>query len=387
MEPRVEPNMRALLHTLLALLLLAAGAAHAASLPIPAAPDLAAKGYLLMDYQSGQILVEQAARERLEPASITKLMTAYVVFQALREGTIAMGDKVRVSEKAWRMPGSRMFIEVGKRVSVEDLLRGMIIQSGNDASVALAEHVAGDEGAFADLMNRYAKKLGMNATHFVNATGLPDEQHYTSAYDIALLTRALILEYPEHYKLYAEKKFTFNGITQYNRNKLLWRDPSVDGVKTGHTESAGYCLVTSAQRDAMRLISVVLGTKSEKARASESQTLINYGFRFFESHRLYAAGKALTEARTWMGAEEKLPLGLAHDLHVVIPRGQYKKLKASMEVQAEIIAPVTKGGEYGQVSVSLDGNPIAQAPLVAYREIPEGSMWQRMADKVLMMFE
>ncbi len=372
---------------LIALLLLAAGAVHAATLPIPGAPDLAAKGYLLMDYESGQILVEKKARERLEPASITKLMTAYVVFQALREGSIQLQEKVLVSEKAWRMPGSRMFIEVGKRISVDDLLHGMIIQSGNDASVALAEHVAGDEGAFADLMNRYAKKLGMNATHFMNATGLPHKDHYTSAYDISLLTRALITEYPEHYRLYSQKKFTFNGITQYNRNKLLWRDDSVDGVKTGHTESAGYCLVTSAEREGMRLISVVLGTKSEKARASESQTLINYGFRFFESHRLYAAGKPLTEARVWMGAQEKLPLGLAQDLHVVIPRGQYKKLKASMEVQAAITAPITKGGEYGQVKVSLDGKPVAGVPLVAYQEIPEGSLWQRMMDKVMMMFE
>ncbi|WP_459865784.1 D-alanyl-D-alanine carboxypeptidase family protein [Endothiovibrio diazotrophicus] len=369
------------------LLLLVSGLAHAAALPVPSAPELAAKGYLLMDYDSGQVLVEEAARERMEPASITKLMTAYVVFQALREGTIQLTDKVRISEKAWRMPGSRMFIEVGKQVDIEDLIRGMIVQSGNDASVALAEHVAGDEGAFADLMNRYARKLGMNATHFVNATGLPDPEHYTTAYDIALLTRALIHEYPDHYKLYSEKKFTWNGITQYNRNKLLWRDPSVDGVKTGHTESAGFCLVTSALREGMRLISVVLGTKSEKARASESQKLINYGFRFFESHRLYAAGKPLTEARAWMGAADKLPLGLARDLHVVIPRGQYKQLKATMEVQSSIIAPVAKGGEYGQVNVTLDGKPLASVPLVAYQEIPEGSLWQKMTDKVMMMFQ
>ncbi|HKK13923.1 MAG TPA: D-alanyl-D-alanine carboxypeptidase family protein, partial [Gammaproteobacteria bacterium] len=303
-------------------------------LPVPKPPAIGAKGYILMDYHSDQILAQDNADKRMEPASITKLMTAYLVFQALESGQIHMDDKVHITKKAWRTPGSRMFVKVNTKVSVKDLLQGMITQSGNDATVALAQFVAGSEDTFAAMMNRQAKALGMNHTHFVNPTGLPDPNHYTTAHDIAKLARALIRDFPEYYKLYSEKKFTWNNITQYNRNKLLWRDPSVDGMKTGHTESAGYCLVASAKRKHMRLISVVLGTKSNEARADASQALLNYGFRFFETHKLYDAHKPLTHARVWKGADDKLSLGLAHTLYVTVPRGQYKDLDASMSVNS-----------------------------------------------------
>jgi D-alanyl-D-alanine carboxypeptidase (penicillin-binding protein 5/6) len=369
------------------LLLLTSLRVTAAALPVPEAPQLSARGYILVDYSSGQILAEQGANDRLEPASITKLMTAYVVFTALREGAIKLDDQVLVSEKAWRMEGSRMFIEVGHRVPVEDLLRGMIIQSGNDASVALAEHVAGSEGAFSDLMNRHAQQLGLNGTHFVNSTGMPDPDHYTTARDIAVLTRALIRDFHEHYKLYSERKYTYAGITQYNRNKLLWQDDSVDGVKTGYTASAGYCLVTSANREGMRLISVVLGTKSERARARDSKALLNYGFRFYESHVLYQAGTELARARVWMGAENEMPLSLAEDLIVVIPRGKYQQMKATMEIDASITAPVAKGKALGKVVVMLEGAQLVETPLVASNEMEEGNLGQQLIDRALMMFE
>ncbi|HHO67602.1 MAG TPA: D-alanyl-D-alanine carboxypeptidase, partial [Gammaproteobacteria bacterium] len=275
--------------------LLLTGGARAA-MPVPQAPAVKARAYLVEDFHSGQTIAAKNPDQRIEPASITKLMSAYVVFQEIRNGTLSLEDKVQISEKAWRTPGSRMFVEVGTQVSVADLMKGMIIQSGNDATVALAEKVAGTEASFASLMNHHAKRLGMDGSHFVNSTGLPDPQHYTTARDIARVARALIAEFPEYYQWYSERQFTYNGITQYNRNKLLWRDESVDGIKTGHTDSAGYCLVTSAKRDGMRLISVVLGTKSEEARADASQALLNYGFRFFETHKLYDANSKLTRA-------------------------------------------------------------------------------------------
>ena len=372
---------------ILALLALFLAQPAAAAIPVPAAPEIAAKGYLLVDFNSGQTLAESKADERMEPASLTKLMTAYVVFHALKEGTIHLPDMVTISERAWRTEGSRMFVEVGKQVAVEDLIQGMIVQSGNDASVALAEFVAGSEDSFADLMNRYAEKVGMKATHFMNATGLPDPQHYTTARDILTLTRALINEFPEYYRWYSQKKFTYNGITQYNRNKLVWRDPSVDGVKTGHTDSAGFCLVTSAKREDMRLLAVVLGTDSEKARAHESQSLLNYGFRFYESHKLYGAGQELAKAKIWKGEESELSLGPAHDIWVTIPRGQYKRLSAAMEIDATIVAPVTKGQRLGTVKISLDSEPMVEQPLVAQRDVPEGGMFGRMVDSVMLMFE
>ena len=376
---------------LLAISLLASIPLWAASIPVvPPPPKVEARAYLLEDYHSGRVLAEKNADKRMEPASLTKMMTAYVVEQELRQGNISLDDKVRISEKAWRMPGSRMFIEVGSQVTVGDLLKGVIIQSGNDASVALAEHVAGSEEAFVSLMNSYAKALGMTGTHYVNATGLPHKDHYTTARDLAILARAIIRDLPEHYSLYSEKEFTYNGIRQFNRNKLLWQDPTVDGIKTGHTESAGYCLVASAQRGDMRLISVVLGTKSENKRASESQKLLTYGFRFFETHKLYSAGEPLTEVRIWKGAKEKLTLGLAEDLWVTVPRGHYDDLKAEMRLPPQIIAPVEKGQVIGVANVYLGDKkdqPWAKRDLVALEAVPEGSLWQVISDEVLLWFE
>ncbi|MDH5592622.1 MAG: D-alanyl-D-alanine carboxypeptidase, partial [Gammaproteobacteria bacterium] len=284
-------------------------ASYAAITPNPTAPQVAAKSYILQDFASGQILAEKNSEQRLPPASITKLMTAYVVSNELQAGNISLSDDVLISEKAWRMVGSRSFIEVNTKVPVEVLLRGMIIQSGNDAAVALAEHVAGDEEIFAQMMNQYAQKLGMSNTNYRNSTGLPDPDHYTTAKDIAILSTAIIRDFPEHYKWYAEKAFSYNNITQHNRNKLLWRDSSVDGLKTGHTEAAGYCLAASALRNDMRLISVVLGTESENARAQETQKLFNYGFRFFETHDLYKAQDKIVDIKIWKGTGDKVDLG------------------------------------------------------------------------------
>ena len=367
--------------------LLLAGPAWASALPVPKPPAIGAESYLLQDFHSGQVLAEKNIDARMEPASITKIMTAYAVFKELRAGQLALDDLVLVSEKAWRTQGSRMFIEVGKRVSVEDLLQGLIVQSGNDASVALAEHVAGSEDAFAGLMNRYARELGMTGTHFVNSYGWPHQDHYTTARDIAILARHLIEEFPEHYHWYAQRQFSFNGITQHNRNRLLWRDASVDGLKTGHTDSAGYCLVTSAQREGMRLITVVLGTRSEEARAVASQSLLNYGFRFFETHKLYAAGSELTQARVWKGAREQAPLGLGMDLFVTIPRGQYERLDASMTLDSRILAPVQNGQTLGNVHVRLGEQLVAERPLLALAEVEEGSFWQRLVDEARLYFD
>ena len=367
--------------------LLLAGQALAAALPVPKPPAIGAEAYLLQDFHSGQMLAEKNLDERMEPASITKIMTAYAVFMELRNGQLALDDLVRVSEKAWRTQGSRMFIEVGKQVSVEDLLQGLIVQSGNDASVALAEHVAGSEEAFVGLMNRYARELGMTGTHFVNSYGWPDPEHYTTARDIAILARHLIEEFPEYYHWYAQRQYTFNGITQHNRNRLLWRDASVDGLKTGHTDSAGYCLVTSAQREGMRLITVVLGTRSEEARAVASQSLLNYGFRFFETHKLYDAGNELAQARVWKGAREQAPLGLGDDLYVTIPRGQYDRLDASLSLDSRILAPVHSGQVLGNVHVRLGEQVVAERPLQALAEIEEGSFWQRLVDEARLYFD
>jgi D-alanyl-D-alanine carboxypeptidase (penicillin-binding protein 5/6) len=355
--------------------------------PIPAPPKVAASGYLLMDFDSGRLLAEQNSEQRLEPASLTKIMTTYVVLRELQSGNLALTDQVQISEKAWRTAGSRMFIEVGKKITVEELLKGMIIQSGNDASVALAEHIAGSEEVFAEMMNSQARRLDMTNTHFVNSTGLPHEEHYTTAQDIAKVSRATIAEFPDYYPWYAIKEYTFNNIKQYNRNKLLWRDKSVDGIKTGHTENAGYCLVASAQRENMRLISVVMGTASEDARARESQALLNYGFRFFETHRLYTAGQSLNEVRVWKGELETLEVGVSDDLFITIPRRQYDKLKAEMSVNSKINAPVQKGQRLGLVKVSLEGEAVLEVPLVALQDVAEGSFWQRASDAVLLWFE
>jgi D-alanyl-D-alanine carboxypeptidase (penicillin-binding protein 5/6) len=363
------------------------GTALTADLPIPKAPSTGAKAFVIQDFNSGRIIAEENADMPVEPASITKMMTAHIVFGELATGNLALTDMVTISEKAWRTPGSRMFVEVGKQVSVHDLLLGLIIQSGNDATVALAEHIAGSEETFAALMNRHAEEIGLKGSHFTNATGLPDEQHYMTARDIARLAALTIEEYPEFYKWYAQKDFTFNDITQYNRNKLLWQDDSVDGIKTGHTESAGYCLAASALKDGMRLITVVLGTSSENARIDASQALLNYGFRFFETHKLYDAGTKLTTSRIWKGSTDTAMLGLDKALYVTIPRGQYKSLDASMSINNRIIAPVAAGQPLGTVQVKLGDEVIAEQPLVSLNAIGEGSIWQRITDEALLYFE
>lgn len=369
------------------LLLFLVTVAQAAPSIIPLPPKLAASGYVLMDFQSGQVIAKSKAQQRLEPASLTKMMTAYVVSHELKSAHIALEDKVRVSEKAWRMEGSRMFIEVGTEVSVEKLLKGLIIQSGNDASVALAEYVAGSEDSFVPLMNAHAKTLGLSGTHFANSTGLPHPDHYTTPHDMALLAAAIIRDFPEHYGWYSEKKYSYNNISQNNRNLLLFRDDSVDGLKTGHTKSAGYCLVASAKRKDMRLISVVMGTKSEKSRAQESQKLLNYGFRFYETHRLYSAGQELKQMRIWKGEIESLKLGLSNELYITVPRGQYKQLNASLSVDKTIIAPVSHGQAFGNVSIRLDDKVLAERPLVALQDVKEGGVMQLVKDNVLLLFK
>ena len=356
-----------------------------AALPVPAPPEVAAKNYLLIDFASGKVLAEKNADEQIEPASITKLMTAYVVYKEMDEGRLNMDDMVDISEKAWRMGGSRMYLEVNSSVSVHDLMKGLIIQSGNDASVALAEHIAGTEATFVQLMNQYAKELGMDKTNFENCTGWPDKKHLTTARDIATLSVAIIREFPDHYAWYSEKEYTYNDIKQYNRNKLLWRDETVDGLKTGHTESAGYCLVSSALRSDMRVVSVVLGTDSEKSRASVSQAVLNYGFRFFESHTLYDEGEVLSRPRIWKGEFETLTVGLSQALAISIPRGAYDKLDATMDIDKDIQAPISKGQPVGVVKVSLDGNALESVPLVALENVAEGSLFQIAKDYVLRM--
>lgn len=378
-------NSTSSLLTVFTLLFLFISTANAA-VPIPAAPKVAAKNYILVDANSGRVLAEKEADIQVEPASITKLMTSYVIYNELDAGRLSMDDMVTISEKAWRMGGSRMYVEVDKQVSVHDLMKGLIIQSGNDATVALAEHIAGTERAFVDLMNQYAAKLGMTNTYFVNSTGWPAEGHLTSARDISKLALAVIQEFPEHYAWYKEKVFTYNNIKQYNRNKLLWSDDSVDGIKTGHTESAGYCLVASAVRSDMRLISVVLNTESEKSRASVSQSLLNYGFRFFETHKLYAAGEVLNRSRVWKGDSEKVSLGLLKDLYITIPRGSYGQLEAVMDVDANIVAPLDKGSQHGAVRVNLAEEEMLQTPLVALESVGEGSIFQIAKDHILQLF-
>jgi len=358
-----------------------------AALPIPKPPSTGAKSFIIQDYGSGNILAEKNSDVSVEPASITKLMTAYTIFNELQSGNIALTDIVTISEKAWRTPGSRMFVEVGKQVAVEDLLQGMIVQSGNDATVALAEYVAGSEDSFAALMNKHAEEIGLTGSHFMNSTGLPDDNHYMTARDIAQLSTLLIKNYPEYYKWYSQKEYSFNDITQHNRNKLLWRDDSVDGLKTGHTDSAGWCLVTSAEKEGMRLITVVLGTNSDNARTDASQALLNYGFRFFETHKLYDAGTQLTTSRIWKGSSETIALGIDKPLYVTIPRGQYNSLDASMNIDQRIMAPVNAGQSLGSVLVKLGEQVVADQPLVSPQSIGEGSFWQRITDEGLLYFE
>ncbi|MCF7982433.1 MAG: D-alanyl-D-alanine carboxypeptidase [Pseudomonadales bacterium] len=353
---------------------------------IPAPPQLAATGYLLVDAHSGEVLIQNNADQPLPPASLTKLMTSYIAAVELDKGNIKLDDQVRVSIKAWQAPGSRMFIKEGTFVALEDLLRGIIIQSGNDASIAVAEHIAGSEEAFADLMNKHAARLGMNNTNFLNATGLPETDHYTTASDLAKLARSIIMDHPDHYAMYAEQYFTYNQIRQPNRNKLLWRDRSVDGLKTGHTEEAGYCLVASAERNGMRLISVVMGASSEEARAEESQKLLTYGFRYYETHKLYSANEMLNQPRVWGGVVDSVKLGVANDLYVTIPRGQKEALAASLDVDTVIEAPISSADQFGVVKVKLGEQTLTQTPLIALESVKEGGFFKRIWDQIVLFF-
>ena len=358
----------------------------AAPIIIPAAPQIGAESYLLIDAATGDVLASENARMRLPPASLTKIMTSYIIADEIEQGRITLDDRVPISVKAWRMEGSRMFIREGTEVSVADLLRGIVIQSGNDASVAMAEYIAGDEEAFAGLMTQTAKSLGMNNTNFMNATGLPDEMHYTTAEDLAVLTRALINRFPEHYAIYSEKYFSYNDIRQANRNALLWRDDSVDGVKTGHTQAAGYCLVASAMENDTRLISVVMGARDERTRAAESQKLLNYGFRYYETVNLYAAGSSLKRVRVWSGLHESLEVGLDDAITLTIPRGGRDQLKAEINLQDVIEAPIERGQPLGALTLSLGDETLVERPVVALNPVQEAGWLSSTLDHVQLMF-
>ncbi len=348
--------------------------------------SIAATAYLLSDFQTGQILASQSADERADPASLTKLMTAYVVFTALKENRVTLDQPIPVSERAWRMIGSRMFIEPNKPVTVDELIRGMIVQSGNDACVALAEAIAGSEEFFVQLMNKEAARMGMKNTHFVNSTGLSDPNHYSTAYDLALLAAAIIRDFPEYYSLYSLKEYTYNGITQPNRNRLLWLDPHVDGLKTGWTKAAGYCLITSAKRDKSRLISVVMGANSANTRSIESQRLLNYGFQFYDTLHLYTKEQEVTTIQLWKGTQNMVKAGFSHDVYFTLPKGQGDKLKATMEYKQPLIAPVGEGQEVGTVKFTLDGKPMAIYPLVALEKIEATNIFGRAWDSVKLLF-
>jgi len=354
---------------------------------IPTSPKIKAEGYILVDYNSGYVLAEKNADTRMEPASLTKMMSSYVVAHAIENGGFELDEPVRISKKAWRMKGSRMFIEVGKKIKLEQLLKGMIVQSGNDATIALAEHIAKTEKAFVAMMNDHARTLGMRGTHFVNATGLPAKNHYSTPRDMAKLGNALIRDFPDHYEYYSIKSFRHNKIKQKNRNKLLWVNEFADGIKTGHTNSAGYCLVGSALKDNMRITSVVLGTKSKKARITESDKLLSYGFRFFETHRLYSAYEPLTTVRIWKGDVEQLPIGLSKDLFITIPKGQYKNLSARMNINAEIIAPAKKGQKFGEVTIKLGSTEYARQELISLADVVPASFWRSLMDAIRMSLE
>lgn len=352
----------------------------------PAPPQVAARAYIVIDADTGKVIMANREEERFPPASLTKMMTSYILESELTKGNVGKADLVPISVKAWRSPGSRMFIQEGTQVLLSDLMKGIVIQSGNDASVAVAEYIAGSESAFADMMNQHAVQLGMNNSHFMNATGLPAEEHYSSAKDLALLAQAIIKNYPEHYGVYSEKYFTYNKIRQPNRNKLLWRDDSVDGLKTGHTDAAGYCLVASAKRDGMRLITVVMGTSSEEARAQESQKLLAYAFRYFRTHKLYDAGQVLETTKIWAGQQDQLRVGLTKALAITIPRGESEQLQAVLDLDKVIKAPIQKGQSFGTLKVMLEGKLVAEAPVVALESINEAGLLQRIWDTIALFF-
>lgn len=356
--------------------------------PIASPPAMAASSYLLVDGATGQVLAESNAQQPLEPASLTKLMTAYLAEKELKAGNISMDDMVPISVKAWKTEGSRMFVREGTQVRLEDLLRGIIIQSGNDASVAMAEYLAGTEEAFAELMTAQAQALGMQQTQFYNATGLPADGHLTSARDLAILARQIIYAHPELYKIYSEKEFTYNDITQQNRNRLLWRDPSVDGLKTGHTNAAGYCLVASAERNGMRLISVVMGTDSASARERETSKLLNYGYRFFEGVTLFTANQDINQPlRVWGGEADTVAIGPAQDIYRALPKGARDRLELNLEATPDLSAPIEKGQTLGTLTLSLDGEQLTQVPVVALEAVADGGLVKRAMDWVLKAME
>ncbi|MGH8233879.1 MAG: D-alanyl-D-alanine carboxypeptidase family protein [Rhodanobacteraceae bacterium] len=359
--------------------------------PIPPAPQPNAASWVLMDYANGQILASSNMDARRAPASLTKIMTEYVVDAELAAGKIHMNDQVHISEHAWRAggagtDGSTSFLKLNSEVPLKDLLYGMIIQSGNDAAIALAEHVAGSEQAFAQMMNTYAQRLGMTGTHFSNASGYPAPDHYSTARDIAILSRALIRNFPEEYKISAIKSFQWNGITQQNRNSLLWTDSSVDGIKTGSTKEAGYCLAASALRNGMRLIAVTMGGPDMNAASTGDEALFNWGFNFYRTHKLYAAGQVLATPRLWKGDANTVDLGIAEDASVTIPRGQYDKLNATLEMPATLIAPFKKGQQVGTLKVAFDGKPLVTEPLVVLKDAPQGGFFKRLWDAILLWF-
>ena len=352
-----------------------------------AAPAIAAASWLIVDVASGQTLAAANADERRDPASLTKLLTAYLVFEALRAKTIVPSQMVNVSERAWRAEGSRMFIEPRRAVSVDELLRGMIVQSGNDASIALAELVGGTEDAFVAKMNTEGQRLGMTNSHFTNVTGLSNPQHYSTAADMAKLTAALIRDYPEYYPFYAQKEFRYNNITQPNRNRLLWTDPHVDGVKTGHTEAAGWCLVASALRGDRRVLAVVLGASSDAARASEAQKLLNWGFQAFDTVQLYQSGKQVTTLRVWKGAASEVPAGFLADRYLTLPKGKADKLSLTMQAQEPLVAPIARAQRVGTVKVALEGKPVAEFPMIALEEVAPASLFGRTWDTIRLWFQ
>jgi D-alanyl-D-alanine carboxypeptidase (penicillin-binding protein 5/6) len=378
--------MRFTLRALPALLLLAAMAAVAAEPPVPPPPRLEATAWILVDQSSGQVLAAHRANEAIEPASITKLMTAYAVFHALADGKLKLDTRVPVSEHAWRSEGSRTYLDLGSQVPVEVLIQGMIVQSGNDATIALAEAVAGTEDTFAALMNQYAERLGLAQSHFQNSTGLPGDNHKMSAADMAKIARAIIREFPEYYRWYSQREFTWNNIRQPNRNGLLARDPSVDGVKTGMTEAAGYCLVSSAKREGMRLVAVVAGTESMKAREDASLALLNYGFSFYETRALKKGGEALAVQRVYRARGGRAPVGLAGDLLVTLPRGQADRVEYKVELAPRVFAPLTKSDRVGVLRALVDGKVVAEAPIQPLADVPRGNIFRRIWDTILSWF-
>jgi D-alanyl-D-alanine carboxypeptidase (penicillin-binding protein 5/6) len=387
-ERRIEPMkiIKRVSISIFGLLLISNAVATTIPLLTPAAPNINAKGYVLMDVNSGYIIAQKNADKRMPPASLTKLMTLYISAAALQNGQINLDDKVRISKQAWQTGGSRMFVKANSLVPVKLLLEGIIVASGNDATLAMAQYIGGTQQAFVSIMNKTAAALGMTNSHYKDCNGLPAPDHYTTPSDIAKLAQAWIANFPEYYPWFKQKWITYNKIKQPNRNRLLWRDPSVDGMKTGHTEAAGYCLVASANRDSMHLISVVMGAPTDRARANDSEALLNYGFRFFETHKLYAANTALVNSRIWFGKNKKTNLGLNKDLYITIPKGEYKQIKAVTSLNDNLKAPITKGESLGTVKISLNGKEISEQPLIALQDNPKAGFFGCFTDRIGLMF-